>query len=144
MTKRQPKGTPVGGQFAQDRKPSGGDLTHTVINYTVIATSRHVDIDDDHVPSRTFNRMRTDDWDDEVEPDIVVQAFSVEAVNISDAEGWTPTGIALVLRERGVTTATEDDIYEMFDPSEVESISFDPKRGVDRVLQEVNKSLASR
>jgi ssDNA-binding Zn-finger/Zn-ribbon topoisomerase 1 len=26
MTKRQPKGTPVGGQFAQDRKPSGGDL----------------------------------------------------------------------------------------------------------------------
>lgn len=27
MTKRQPKGTPVGGQFAPDRKPSGGDLT---------------------------------------------------------------------------------------------------------------------
>jgi hypothetical protein len=27
VTKRQPKGTPVGGQFAQDRKPSGGDIT---------------------------------------------------------------------------------------------------------------------
>ncbi len=27
MTKRQPKGTPVGGQYAPDRKPSGGDLT---------------------------------------------------------------------------------------------------------------------
>ena len=27
MTKRQPKGTPVGGQFAPDRKPGGGDLT---------------------------------------------------------------------------------------------------------------------
>ncbi len=27
MIKRQPKGTPVGGQFAQDRKPDGGDLT---------------------------------------------------------------------------------------------------------------------
>lgn len=26
MTKRQPKGTPVGGQFAPDRKPGGGDL----------------------------------------------------------------------------------------------------------------------
>ena len=26
MTKRQPKGTPVGGQFAQERKPDGGDL----------------------------------------------------------------------------------------------------------------------
>lgn len=26
MTKRQPKGTPVGGQFAQDRKPDGGEL----------------------------------------------------------------------------------------------------------------------
>ncbi len=26
MTKRQPKGTPVGGQFAQGRKPSGSDL----------------------------------------------------------------------------------------------------------------------
>lgn len=29
MTKRQPKGTPIGGQFAQDRKPSGGDLSAT-------------------------------------------------------------------------------------------------------------------
>lgn len=27
MTKRQPKGTPVGGQFAPDRKPDGGDLS---------------------------------------------------------------------------------------------------------------------
>ena len=27
MTKRQPKGTPVGGQFAPERKPGGGDLT---------------------------------------------------------------------------------------------------------------------
>ncbi len=27
MTKRQPKGTPVGGQFAEDRKPDGGDLS---------------------------------------------------------------------------------------------------------------------
>ena len=26
MTSRQPKGTPVGGQFAQDRNPDGGDL----------------------------------------------------------------------------------------------------------------------
>lgn len=26
MTKRQPGGTPVGGQFAPDRKPEGGDL----------------------------------------------------------------------------------------------------------------------
>jgi hypothetical protein len=26
MTNRQPKGTPIGGQFAQDRKPDGGDL----------------------------------------------------------------------------------------------------------------------
>ncbi len=26
MTKRQPKGTPVGGQFAQERKPHGDDL----------------------------------------------------------------------------------------------------------------------
>ena len=26
MTKRQPKGTPVGGQFAEDRKPDGADL----------------------------------------------------------------------------------------------------------------------
>ena len=28
MTKRQPGGTPVGGQFAEDRKPEGGDLAH--------------------------------------------------------------------------------------------------------------------
>ena len=27
MTTRQPKGTPVGGQFAQERKPDGDDLT---------------------------------------------------------------------------------------------------------------------
>jgi hypothetical protein len=26
MTKRQPKGTPIGGQFAEDRRPSGSDL----------------------------------------------------------------------------------------------------------------------
>lgn len=27
MTKRQPKGTPVGGQFAEGRKPEGAELT---------------------------------------------------------------------------------------------------------------------
>ena len=27
MTKRQPGGTPVGGQFAEDRKPEGADLS---------------------------------------------------------------------------------------------------------------------
>ena len=31
MTKRQPKGTPVGGQFAQDRKPSGRDLSEVKV-----------------------------------------------------------------------------------------------------------------
>lgn len=30
MIKRQPKGTPVGGQFAQDRKPDGADLSTPV------------------------------------------------------------------------------------------------------------------
>lgn len=33
MTKRQPKGIPVGGQFAQDRKPDGADLTLPFVNH---------------------------------------------------------------------------------------------------------------
>ena len=36
--KRQPKGTPVGGQFAQDRKPSGGDLTEDGVGSIEIGT----------------------------------------------------------------------------------------------------------
>ncbi len=33
MTNRQPKGTPIGGQFAEGRKPSGGDLGEPFANY---------------------------------------------------------------------------------------------------------------
>jgi hypothetical protein len=44
MTKRQPKGTPIGGQFAQDRKPDGPDLAASPPK----ATKR----DDKWLPSR--------------------------------------------------------------------------------------------
>jgi hypothetical protein len=40
MTKRQPKGTPIGGQFAQDRKPSGGDLDVALASPRIIAKFR--------------------------------------------------------------------------------------------------------
>jgi hypothetical protein len=143
MTTRQPKGTPVGGQFAQDRKPQGTDLDPRAVNHVVIMTYQHVDIDDDHVSTPSFNRMRTSDWSDLASPDVIIQSFSMETVDIDDAEGWTAAGVASILRERGVTSATEDDIYDAFDSFEVESISFDPKRGIDRVLQEVDENLSA-
>ena len=34
MTKRQPKGTPVGGQFAPDRKSASEDLTTSALSMT--------------------------------------------------------------------------------------------------------------
>ncbi len=49
MTNRQPKGTPVGGQFAEGRKPDGSDLTIMTAGCVVIAESRHVDINDSSV-----------------------------------------------------------------------------------------------
>lgn len=40
MTNRQPKGTPVGGQFAEGRKPDGGDLDVTPVGPRIIAKFR--------------------------------------------------------------------------------------------------------
>ncbi len=40
MTNRQPKGTPVGGQFAEGRKPEGGDLGVTADSPRIIAKFR--------------------------------------------------------------------------------------------------------
>jgi hypothetical protein len=39
---RQPKGTPVGGQFAQDRKPSGGDLDESLMGAPLSPTEHMV------------------------------------------------------------------------------------------------------
>ena len=69
MVKRQPKGTPVGGQFAQSRKPDGGDLIaptgpSTPSTYGVVA-SLEADRDEAEREYETFaNKVENGDIED--------------------------------------------------------------------------------
>lgn len=53
--KRQPAGSPKGGEFAPDRKPDGGDLTIATMGGSVIAQVRHLDISDKAVELNAGN-----------------------------------------------------------------------------------------
>lgn len=99
--KRQPSGTPVGGQFAPDRKPDGGDLEH--IDYTMGITP-----DPEH-------DTEDDGFDDEVEittfehlgfPAATFSSLThVGSLNESDKQAWSLEG-------DGLSVSTEPEAWE--------------------------------
>ena len=253
---RQPKGTPIGGQFAEGRKPDGGDLTIATTNGVAIAQSRHIDINDkaesldagnmclscgrgsgfvnrvsadmtsedginvtgyicaecdgceddalygycpeckmvtvgndDHECNycgeahdmsvvveedglgrvlctqctgetnfdfdafakelqnevkmsevgSTYGGIDVAEWDasEAYNPEVLLQAWRIEG----STEGWSARSIAQILKERNIRSASMNDVLDIFDDGEIQSVAFDPKRGAHQVLMEINDDL---
>ncbi len=107
MTKRQPAGTPIGGQFAQDRKPDGGDLIDS--NYTPEALAKFESIWNGESEGYSefvlksdlayYERLQRDIESERIDPTAVVGGGFVDSVDKRKiAERWLDERLSETIR----------------------------------------------
>lgn len=89
-----------------------------------------------------YGELKIGEWGEHVFPETLVQVSTIEAETPDDSEGWSAQSLAQILKERGIATAKVTDVLDIFnDGGDVVSIAFDPKRGINQTMLEINSTL---
>lgn len=131
MTNRQPKGTPVGGQFSEDRRPEGNELSEPSL-----ASWRPV----------LRNGTRVVDWvpSELTEDQLMVQVWfrgDEDEDDVSDAVmgGLSPREIANTMFQMGDEAVTPRDFYDFFADDDYVKIAFRPDADLQTMIQKINE-----
>ena len=128
MVKRQPKGTPVGGQFAEGRKPEGNDLTTSSVNPgfgSRYGGAEHYLTDEGVTVTMWRKGQRVRFYDDEGNQVGPEQSNVAPAVAYIHANGWQSELDYTVVKAREVKKGEyillHGTICEVMDEAEIEA-----------------------
>lgn len=91
----------------------------------------------------TYGEVKIGEWVPAVFPETLMQILRIEHEGPEDYEGWSAQSLAQILKERDLTTAKVTDVLDIFNDGsgDVASVAFDPKRGINQVMLEINGTL---